>query len=111
MFDIFAEQVEGQKIKLVWFYSPLAQEQRCNTFNIYGDGGAGVIDLQMALASVEYKGMKVYSFESDMLSEGRHQFCIGAEDENGLEVFSRIIRIDVTSSVPELSGEIRIEKV
>jgi hypothetical protein len=111
VFDIFAEQIEGQKIKLVWFYSPLTQERRCNTFNIYGDGGAVVIDLQAALANFEYKGARVYCFESDTLNEGRYQFCIGAEDENGLEVFSKMVRIDVTASVPELSGEIRIEKV
>jgi len=111
VFDVFAKQVEGQKIKIVWFYSPLAQEQQCNTFNIYGDSGAGAIDLQGALAGFEYKGIKVYSFESDMLNEGRYQFCIGAEDENGLEVFSRVVRIDVAASVPEVPGEIEIEKV
>ena len=39
IFVVRAEQVDGNKIELVWYYCPLEQKQEPACFRIYGDSG------------------------------------------------------------------------
>ena len=75
-----AEQAGGNKVHLIWFYCPLGQESPPARFNIYYDGATGQINYETALAVIEYKGQKFYSYTSDTLQSGRYLFDVKAKD-------------------------------
>ena len=86
--DIFlveAGQVEGGKVRLIWFYSPLEQESRPVCFKIYCDRGTGQVDYQNAVAVISYMGGKFYSYQTNALQAGRYLFVIRAEDTDGVD--------------------------
>lgn len=85
VFDSGAELVDGNKIKLVWFYCPLEQKSQPDCFNVYYDDRTGQIDYQTPLATIGYKGRKFYSYQCGALEAGRHLFAIRTEDVSGIE--------------------------
>lgn len=85
VFSLTAEQIEGPKVRLVWYYCPLSEGAACVSFNIYWDNGSGEIDYVNKLAAIDYAGSRYYSFETDVLSEERYQFCIRAESASAQE--------------------------
>ncbi|MCK5563804.1 MAG: hypothetical protein KAJ07_01040 [Planctomycetes bacterium] len=111
VFDVYAEQVSGSKVRLVWFYSPLGHRSDVTKFNIYHDHGPVRTEALEQLGSVQYKGVRVYSILVGALSEGSYKFCIGAEDAVGIEMLSRSVQIDVSAIVPEGVSEIQVSSV
>jgi len=100
VFDSGAELVDGNKIKLVWYYCPIAQKSQPVCFNVYYDDRTEQIDYENPLATIGYKGRKFYSFQSSVLEAGKYLFAIRAEDTEGLENSSLVqlqIQIDSTS--------------
>jgi hypothetical protein len=79
------KQADGNKVHLVWFYCPLEQGSPPVRFNIYYDGAIGQIDYETALATIEYKGQRFYSYTSDALQPGRYLFAVKTEDADGLQ--------------------------
>jgi len=85
VFDSVAELVDGNKIKLVWYYCPLEQKSQPMCFNVYYDGRTGQIDYENPLVIISYKGRKFYSYQSGALEAGRYLFAIRTEDASGKE--------------------------
>jgi hypothetical protein len=85
VFDPRAEQVDGNAIRLVWFYCPLEQKSPPACFNIYHDNRTGQIDYGSPIAEIVYQGRRFYSYQSGTLDPGRHLFAIRTEDVNGVE--------------------------
>jgi hypothetical protein len=82
IFAVSAEQLNGGKVELVWYYCPLDQEQALVRFMVYFDGGTGRVDYESPIATTDYTGRKFYSYQSDSLDPGRYLFCIRAEGAN-----------------------------
>lgn len=80
-----ADQVDGNKVRLLWFYCPLEQKTRPVSFKVYYDGATGKIDYENPIAEIGYRGRKLYSYRSDALLEGRYLLAIKAEDASGIE--------------------------
>ena len=100
IFSSKAEQVDGNKIQLVWFYCPLEQKSQPVCFNVYYDGGIGQIDYENPLAKISYEGRRFYSCQSGALGAGGYLFTIRAEDEDGVENSSSAqlkIQLDTTN--------------
>lgn len=94
-----AEQADGNKIRLIWFYCPVEQESPPVRFNVYGDGRTGQIDFENPIATIDYRGPNLYSYLSDTLEPGRYLFAIRAEDAAGTENSSsghRSVELDGT---------------
>ena len=85
IFSAKVQQIEGDRVELVWFYWPLGQASEPFCFNIYTDGGTGQIDYQSAIAAIKYIGTRFYSYQTDALNAGTYLFAIRAEDTNGVE--------------------------
>ncbi len=85
VFSLTAEQIEGLKVRLVWYYCPLGEGVTCDSFNIYWDNGTGEIDYETVLCSVGYAGRGYYGFETGVLSEGKYQFCVRGVMKDGQE--------------------------
>jgi len=85
VFDSISGLVDGNKIRLVWFYCPIEQKSPPVCFNIYYDNRTGQIDYQNPLAKIGYEGRKFYSFQSGTLEAGKYLFAIIAEDSVGIE--------------------------
>ncbi len=79
------ERVDGDKVKLVWFYCSLDQKSQPVCFNIYFDNRSGQIDYQNLLSTIDYTGRKFYSFQSDTLEVGEYLFAVRAADAGGTE--------------------------
>jgi hypothetical protein len=84
VFLVKAGQVEGSKVKLIWFYSPLEQESKPVCFKIYYDSGTGQVDYQNAIATITYVGRKFYSYQTNTLQAGKYLFVARAEDADGM---------------------------
>jgi hypothetical protein len=85
VFSSKAEQVDGNKIQLVWFYYPLEQKSQPVRFNVYYDARMGQIDYENPLAKISYEGRRFYSYQSGALDAGGYLFMIRAEDADGVE--------------------------
>ena len=97
-----AEQVDGNKIQLVWFYCPLEQKSQPVCFNVYYDGGMGQIDYENPLAKIGYEGQRFYSYQSGALDAGGYLFTIRAEDVDGIENSSPAqLRIQLDTTNPD----------
>jgi hypothetical protein len=80
-----AEQVDTDKVRLVWFYCPLEQGSKPMCFYIYYDNRTGQTEYENPLAVISYQGLKFYSYESGPLETGKYLFAIRAEDSDGNE--------------------------
>jgi len=112
IFSSRAEPVNGNKIRLTWFYSTLEQESAPTCFNVYYDGRTGQIDYENPIATVRYEGRKFYSFESDPLTAGRYLFAIRAKDVDGTENSSpALLRIHLQAGNPDTIDVLSVEAV
>ena len=112
VFSSRAEPVNGNKIRLTWFYSTLEQQSAPTCFNIYYDNLSGQIDYENPIATVRYEGQKFYSFESDPLTAGRYLFAIRAKDVDGTENISpALLRIHLQAGNPDAIDVLSIEAV
>jgi hypothetical protein len=104
-----ADQVDGNKVQLIWFYSPLEQMSKPVHFKVYYDGGTGQIDYENPIATIGYQGRKFYCWQSEALPGNKYLFTVKAEDINGIENNSlEQLAIDI---VGDGSDEIEILKV
>ena len=83
IFGSKAEQVNADKIRLVWFYCPLEQKSRPVCFKIYWDSRTGQVNYENPTAIISYHGRKYYSYQTGELEAGRYLFAIRAEDAEG----------------------------
>ncbi len=100
IFSSKVEQVNVNKIQLVWFYCPLEQQSQPVCFNVYYDDRTGQINYQDPLATIGYKGRKFYCHQTNALEAGKYLFALRAEDANDIEnsSLSRLrIHLDTTS--------------
>jgi len=72
-------------IRLVWFYSPLEQKSKPVCFNIYCDGGTGLINYENTVAKISYAGRKFYSYQIGNFNSGTYLFAIRTESANSIE--------------------------
>jgi hypothetical protein len=102
IFAVRAEQIDGNRLRLIWFYNPLEQKSPPESFKIYFDNKSGQIDYENPLATIEYQGRKFYSFESSELSAGQYMFTVRAENAEGVRDESRgQLRIQLDSQIHE----------
>jgi hypothetical protein len=85
VFETKAEQVDGNKLRLVWYYCPIEQQSPPVCFKIYYDVGTGQIDYENPIATISYAGRRFYSYQSDVLDGDKYLFAIRAEDAAGTE--------------------------
>jgi len=88
IFETRVEQVDGNKIYLVWYYCPIEQQSQPVYFKVYYDAGTGQIDYENPIATISYVGRRFYTYLSDVLEGGKYLFSIRAEDAAGTENFS-----------------------
>jgi hypothetical protein len=85
VFASITKQTSDNKIRLIWFYNPIEQKSPPKYFNIYYDNRTDQIDYENPLATIDYKGQKFYSYQSDALEAGIYLFAIKPQDANGIE--------------------------
>lgn len=99
-----AEQVDGDKVRLVWYYHAIEQESAPVRFHVYWNNGAGEIDFGEAVTTVGYdSGRRYYRYLSGSLGTGCYQFCVRAEGADGTEggVLAPIgVDVGVSAPVP-----------
>jgi len=101
VFSLTAEQIEGPKVRLVWYYCPLSEGAACDNFNIYWDNGTGQIDYETVLGSVDYAGPRYYGFETVVLSEDSYKFCVRGVIKDGQENDDLgTVRIQIRDALP-----------
>jgi hypothetical protein len=101
VFMVTAEQVNGNKILLKWFYQPIYQKKKISRFVIYSDNGHGIIDYQSPISSVNYSGRKFYQFVTNELSDDSYKFCIRAAcEDNSIDDFTGQIIIQLNRQNP-----------
>lgn len=112
IFSSKVEQVNGNKIQLVWFYCPLAQKSQPVCFNVYYDNRTGQINYQNPLATIGYKGRKFYSHQTSALEAGKYLFAIRPEDASDIENSSLAqLRIQFDTTDPEVVDILKAEAV
>ena len=100
IFEVRAEQVEGDRTQLVWYYCPIEQQSPPACFKVYYDAGTGQIDYENPIATINYAGRRFYSYKSDVLDGDKYLFAIRAEDAAGMENASLAqikVHLDTTS--------------
>jgi hypothetical protein len=101
IFEVKAAQVQGNKIQLVWYYCPIAQQSPPVCFNVYYDGGTGLVDYGEPITVIGYAGRRFYCVVSDALEAGVYLFVIRAEDAAGEEDSSLAsVRVDLCADSP-----------
>ena len=85
IFEARAEQVDGNKVRLVWYYCPIEQQSPPACFKVYYDASTGQIDYENPIATISYAGRRFYSYQSDALGADKYLFAIRAEDAAGME--------------------------
>jgi len=108
--DLHASQITDRRVQLRWSYRSLDQQTSPEGFNIYWDGGAGVIDFSAPLAQAPYAGHPYHRFVSDSLAEGVYRFAVRAFGEDlsesmSLSTVSCPIRKDSPPTMTMLAAE------
>jgi len=107
VFSITAEQIAGGKLRLLWHYNPIGQEQACSAFKIYFDSDTGQVDYNDAIATIQYTGSRYYNYQTNALDPGRYLFAIRTVNANGNENSSTVlIAIEIINSQPESVDEV-----
>jgi len=113
--DIFlmrADQVDDDKVKLIWFYCSLEQKSKPVRVKIYYDNGTGQVDYQNAIATIRYAGRKFYSYQTNTLQAGKYLFVIRTEDTNGTDDGSFAeVKVRVIADNPAAIGILNAESV
>jgi hypothetical protein len=101
VFEARTEQVDGSKVRIVWYYCPIEQQSPPAYFNVYYDAGTGQIDYGNPIATINYSGRMFYSYTSDILDAGKNLFAIRIEDTFGTENTSlALIKVELYSRNP-----------
>ena len=96
IFDAKVEQIEEEKINLIWSYWPISQQEPVSEFLIYYDNGSGTIDYETPLAQIEYSKPGLYSCEVGSLSGDSYLFCVKAVTSDGLKrVGNKEIKVQI----------------
>lgn len=104
-----ADQIQGNKVQLLWFYYPLEQKSEPVRFNVYYDSNTGQINYKNPIAEISYRGRRFYRWQSDALTTGRYLFAVRAKDADGVESNSLAqLAIEIEDVRPD---EIEILKV
>jgi hypothetical protein len=112
VFEVWAEQTDGGRVQLVWFYCPIEQKAKPKQFKVCWDEGSGQGDYGKLLGVVEYRGRKFYSFESGRLDEGKYLFEVRAEDGMGTQDGSTArVSIEVGVDEPAAIEVVRVRPV
>ena len=107
-----AEQVDGNKVQLVWFYCPLEQKSQPMRFKVCYDDETGKINYGNPIAEVIYRGPKFYSYRSDALAAGRYLFAIKSEDTSGVQDNSLAqMAIEIVSDEPNAVEILKVETI
>ena len=110
IFFVKAEQVSGNRVRLVWYYCPIEQRSKPRYFRIYWDGGNGRIDYENPVAVVGYAGRIFHSYRTGALVSGTYLFCIKAQDGNGQESKSSLcLSIQVNITGPQQADLLEVE--
>jgi len=113
--SIFAwrvEQVDGNKIQLVWYYCPLEQHSEPACFKIYHDAGTGRVDYENQIGTIGYEGRRFYHYRSGALSAGSYLFAIRAEGAAGVENSSLAhTRIELSTASPDAVNILSAEAI
>jgi hypothetical protein len=100
--SVGAEQFEGPRVRLIWYYCPIDQQAECSSFNLYWDGGSGEIDFDTAICAKDCAGPRLYYYETGVLTESKYIFCVQAMSKtavtNGL---SGRTEIQVRDLIPD----------
>jgi hypothetical protein len=112
IFEIKAQQVDGNKVQLIWYYCPIEQQSEPVHFKVYYDAGTGQIDYENPIAAIQYAGERFYSYRSEVLNTGEYWFAVRAEDTAGTENRSLArIRIQLNSAEPDTIDILSIEAI
>jgi hypothetical protein len=110
--DVRADQVDGGRIRLVWFYYPLDQESSPLLFKVYCDSGTGQIDYENAIAGVNCIGQRYCCFETEPLNPGDYIFCVRAEDVAGAQGSSSVLmKVQLRVTSPLTVGILSVEVI
>jgi hypothetical protein len=112
VFETGAEQVDGSKIQLVWYYCPIEQQSPPACFNVYYDSGTGQIDYENPIATISYVGRMFYIYKSDPLDTGKYLFAIRVEDSAGMEKASLArIKVELNTASPSAINILSVKAV
>jgi len=112
VFETGAEQVDGSKIQLVWYYCPIEQQSPPACFNVYYDSGTGQIDYENPIATISYVGRMFYIYKSDPLDTGKYLFAIRVEDSAGMENASLArIKVELNTASPSAINILSVKAV
>jgi hypothetical protein len=101
IFEARAEQVNSNKVQIVWYYCPIEQQSIPAYFNVYYDASTGQIDYENPITTISYVGRMFYSYTSDALEAGKYLFDIRIENAVGAENTSlALIRVELYSGSP-----------
>lgn len=99
IFTLKAEIVDVNQVTLVWFYSPLNQQSKPDSFNVYSDNGSGTIDYESPVTNIRYQGRKYYSFVTESLLIGQHLFAIATVDAEGNESAVVTVSVEIVNEI------------
>ncbi len=110
--EIKAQQVDGNKVQLTWYYCPIEQQSAAVHFKVYYDAGTGQINYENPLATIHYAGERFYSYQSELLNAGEYWFAVRAEDAAGTENCSLAqIKIQLDTTKPDAIDILSIEAI
>jgi len=112
VFETGAQQVDGSKVQLVWYYCPIEQQSPPAFFNVYYDAGTGQIDYENPIATISHVGRMFYSYKSCPLDTGKYLFAIRVEDSAGMENASLArIKIELNTASPSAINILSVKAV
>ncbi|MHC4394603.1 MAG: hypothetical protein ACYS1A_03015 [Planctomycetota bacterium] len=112
IFESRAEQAAGDKVQLFWYYCPIEQKAEPVRFNVYYDGGAGQINYQNPIATIDYVGRVYYNYQSNVLDAGKYLFAVRPEGVDGTENSSLApIKIQLNTTSPDAIDILSAETV
>lgn len=101
-----SEQTGRTRVRLVWFYCSLDQKAAPQKFNVYWNGGAGDVDLEIPLGVIPYEGRRFYWYQSDPLADGRYTFIVRAAGADGVEAPPSLPLVHEITTAPPASAVI-----
>jgi len=112
IFAVKTIQVEANKIQLVWFYCPIEQKSKPARLKVYFDAATGQIDYENPIASIDYKGRRLYGYLSDTLTAGSYLFAIRAKDADNVENSSLAqLRIQMRTTSPDTIDILSVDAI
>ncbi|MBN2377363.1 MAG: hypothetical protein JXD22_13250 [Sedimentisphaerales bacterium] len=110
--DLSGRAISDGRVELSWYYGPMGQEIEPIGFEVFGDGGSGVIDYENALGQVSFRGGGYYAFVSSAGEDGqRLRFVVrsvggNGEDDGNFAVVSAVVDLSGPDGVEGVSGRV-----